>query len=182
MLIHVEKAADILPEYLGTPIEPLLRFHNLRDPVSVPRGRAELLVGMCMDNRKDLALPADFAFVIRAAGGNLRDHEFDISYAVAIGGLRAIALLGHTQCGMVNLPERRELFIEGLVAHGGWTADHASAQFDASVGVYAIEDSVTFVLEESRRLSALYPKVLVAPLLYRVEDDRLVQITRDHVS
>jgi carbonic anhydrase len=132
-MIPVESVSDVLPRYVQTPIEWLLRYHNLSEPLPSTSSRAELLVGMCMDDRKDLVIPNEFAFVIRAAGGNLRDHAFDISYAVAIGGVKAIALLAHTNCGMVGVRHKRAAFIRG-------------------------------------------PSVLVAPLLYRVEDDRLLQL------
>ena len=176
--IAVDSVSDILPAYAGTPVEWLLRYHNLSEPLPSTSGRAQLLVGMCMDDRKDLVIPNEFAFVIRAAGGNLRDHEFDISYAVAIGGVSAIALLAHTNCGMVGVRTKRAVFIRGLVERGGWDERRAAEHFDESVAVYEIEDAITFVLEETRRLAAAYPAVLVAPLLYRVEDDRLLQIVR----
>jgi carbonic anhydrase len=175
-IIPVDSVSDILPAYRRTPIEWLLRYHNLSEPLPSTSGRAELLVGMCMDNRKDLIIPKEFAFVIRAAGGNLRDHAFDISFAVAIGGVRAIALLAHTNCGMVAVRERRAAFIRGLVTRGGWDERHAAKHFDDSVAVYEIEDAVRFVLDETSRLTTVYPAVLVAPLLYRVEDDRLLQV------
>ena len=177
-IIPVDSGSDILPAYTRTPIEWLLRYHNLCEPLPSPSARAELLVGMCMDNRKDLVIPKEFAFVLRAAGGNLRDHAFDISYAIAIGGVKAIALLAHTNCGMVGVRQRRAAFIQGLVARGGWDERRAAMHFDESVSVYEIEDAVTFVLEETSRLTTVYPAVLVAPLLYRVEDDRLLQIVR----
>jgi carbonic anhydrase len=175
-IIPVDSVSAILPAYRGTPLEWLLRYHNLSEPLPSARGRAELLVGMCMDDRKDLVIPNEFAFVLRAAGGNLRDHAFDISYAVAIGGVTSIALLAHTDCGMVGLRRKRAVFVHGLVARGGWDELRAGEHFDESTPVYEIEDAVTFVLDETRRLSASYPAVLVAPLLYRVEDDRLLQI------
>src|SRR5688500_6027049 len=175
-LIPAASVTDILPIYKGTPIEWLLRYHNLGEPLPASSRRAELLVGMCMDDRKDLVIPNEFAFVLRAAGGNFRDHAFDISYAVAIGGVTAIALLAHTNCGMVGVRKKRAAFIKGLVARGGWDEQRAAEHFDESVALYEIEDALTFVLEETNRLSAAYPAVLVAPLMYRVEDDRLLQI------
>jgi carbonic anhydrase len=175
-IIPVDALSDILPAYRRTPIESLLRYHNLAAPQPSTSGRAELLVGMCMDDRKDLVIPKQFAFVLRAAGGNFRDHAFDISYAVAIGGVSAIALLAHTDCGMVGVRRKRAAFIRGLVERGGWDAAHAAEHFDELVPLYEIEDAVAFALEETRRLRAAYPAVLVAPLLYRVEDDRLLQI------
>jgi carbonic anhydrase len=175
-LIAANSVADILPAYIGTPVEWLLRYHNLGESLPPGSGRAQLLVGMCMDDRKDLVIPNEFAFVLRAAGGNLRDHEFDISYAVAMGGVTAIALLAHTDCGMVNVRKKRAAFVRGLVERGGWEQTRAAEHFDQSVPHYEIDDAVEFVVAEADRLRAAYPALLVAPLLYRVEDDRLLQI------
>ena len=175
-LIPVDSPSDILPAYRRTPIEWLLRYHNLSAPQPSTSGRAELLVGMCMDDRKDLVIPNEFAFVLRAAGGNFRDHAFDISYAVAVGGVTAIALLAHTDCGMVRVRQKRAAFIRGLVERGGWDASRAAEHFDELVARYEIDDAVAFAIHETSRLRGAYPAVLVAPLLYRVEDDRLLQI------
>ena len=65
-IIPVNSPSDILPAYAGTPVEWLLRYHNLSEPPLAAGGRAKLLVGMCMDDRKDLKIPNGFAFVIRA--------------------------------------------------------------------------------------------------------------------
>ena len=81
---------------------------------------------MCMDNRKHLRMPDNFAFIIRSGGANLRYSEFKVAYAIAVGGVKAIALIGHTNCGMVNLVARREQFVQGLIDNGGW--DRASAE------------------------------------------------------
>jgi carbonic anhydrase len=175
-IVAVDSIGEVLPAYAGTPVEWLLRYHNLAEPLPSTSGRAQLLVGMCMDDRKDLVIPNEFAYVLRAAGGNLRDHAFDISYAVAIGGVAAIALLAHTDCGMVGLRTKRAAFIRGLVARGGWDEPRAAEHFDECVARYALDDAVEFVVEEADRLRASYPALLVAPLLYRVEDDRLLQI------
>jgi len=40
--------------------------------------------------------------------------------------------------------------------------------------MFEIGNEVDFVLSEAKRLR--YPKILVAPLLYRVEDDQLYQL------
>jgi len=40
---------------------------------------AQLLVGMCMDNRKQLKIPENFAYIIRTGGANLRYSEFKVS-------------------------------------------------------------------------------------------------------
>lgn len=175
-LLPVDSPTDILPAYRGTPVELLLRYHNLGEPLPLTAGHAELLVGMCMDHRKDLTIPNKFAFVLRAAGGNLRDHEFDISYAVAIGGVTAVALLAHTDCGMAHLTEKRRAFVRGLVDRAGWSEADALAHFDRCAPHYELGDPLEFLRGESERIRRLYPRVLVAPLLYRVEDDRLAQV------
>ena len=94
-LIPVTAEPDILPAYRKTPIETLLAYQNLNRPHGI-HDKAELLIGMCMDNRKHLRVPENFAYIIRAGGGNLRYSEFKVSYAIAIGGISAIALLAHT--------------------------------------------------------------------------------------
>jgi len=177
-LIPVRTLADILPRYRGTPVESLLAYQNLGAP-HAPHDKAELLIGMCMDNRKHLRIPENFAFIIRAGGGNLRYSEFKVSYAIAIGGVSAIALLGHTNCGMVNLMSRREQFIAGLVQRGGWDREWAEQHFTQFSPMFEIGNEVDFVLSEAKRLRLRYPKILVAPLMYRVEDNLLYQLRED---
>jgi carbonic anhydrase len=40
---------------------------------------AQMLVGMCMDNRKQLRILENFAYIIRNVGANLRYSEFKVS-------------------------------------------------------------------------------------------------------
>ena len=82
-LISVQTENDILPQYRNTPISKLLEYHNL-DRKFETYQKAELLVGMCMDNRKHLHMPDNFAFIIRSGGANLRYSEFKVSYAIAV--------------------------------------------------------------------------------------------------
>ena len=174
-ILPVEKPEDVLPAYRGTPVGRLLEYHNLGlGPGSV--SRPELLIGMCMDSRKTLRIPNDFAFVLRTAGANMRDNEFRISYAIAVGGVHTIALIAHTDCGMARLEQRREQFIEGMVANAGWDRGRAERHFAESAPKFGIRDEVDFVLHEAARLCAIYPRIQVAPLLYRVDDDLLYQL------
>ena len=94
-LIDITKPNDILPEYRETPIGLLLEYHNMNRHLDTYT-QAKLLIGMCMDNRKHLRVPENFAYILRSGGGNLRYSEFKVSYAIAIGGISAIALLAHT--------------------------------------------------------------------------------------
>jgi len=174
-LIPVINPSDILPAFQGTPIETLLAYQNLSAPHAAHE-KAELLIGMCMDNRKHLRVPENFAYILRTGGGNLRYSEFKVSYAIAIGGISAIALLVHTNCGMVNLMSKREQFISGLVQKAGWDPEWAEAHFQHFSPMFEIGNEVDFVLSEAKRLRLRYPKLMVAPLLYRVEDGQLYQL------
>ncbi|HVG23943.1 MAG TPA: carbonic anhydrase [Thermoanaerobaculia bacterium] len=170
--VSIASHDDVPEEYRGTPVERLLAWHNGFGDVQEPVVGAEMLIGMCMDNRKKLRIPENFAFILRAGGGNLRPSEFKVSFAVAVGGVRAIAIIVHNHCGMVGLSARREQFVDGLV-DAGWEREPAEQHFDSYAPLFEIGNEIDFVLAEAKRLRARYPKVLVAPLLYNVDDNRL---------
>jgi carbonic anhydrase len=176
-LAPVNKKSDIFKAYRGTPIGRFLEYHNLGRPFD-NYTKAELLIGMCMDNRKHLNAPDKFAFIIRSGGANMRFSEFKISFAIAVGGAKAMALIGHSQCGMVNLASRRKVFIEGL-KKAGWERSAAAAHFDQHAPIYEIGDEILFTLSEAKRLRLRYPKILIAPMIYRVEDNRLYLLKED---
>src|SRR5512147_1413171 len=140
---------DIASEYRDTPIGLLLQYHNLARPYETYTN-AQLLIGMCMDHRKHLHIPDNFAYIIRAGGANLRYSEFKVSYAIAVGGVRAVALIGHNQCGMVNLIARQELFVQGLV-DAGWEREWAEQHFQHFAPMFEIGNEVDFCLSETKR-------------------------------
>ena len=82
-----------------------------------------------MDNRNHLRIPDNFSFIIRAGGANLRFSEFNISYAISVGGIQHIVVIGHNDCGMVNLISRKDQFIKGLVDKAGWDKEMAEEHF-----------------------------------------------------
>jgi carbonic anhydrase len=174
----VETPEDVPPHYRETPIGLLLEYHNLARPLEA-HGNAKLLIGMCMDNRKRLRIPDNFAYVIRTGGGNLRYNEFKVSYAIAAGGVKAIALIGHDQCGMVNLMAKQERFVQGLVENAGWDRRWAEDHFMHFAPMFEIGNEVDFVLSEAKRLRLRYPKILVAPMMYRIEGNRLYLLHED---
>ena len=174
-LVPVTTKEDIFPEIQDTPIGLLLEYHNLHREYDTYT-QAQLLVGMCMDNRKHLHIPDNFSYIIRAGGANLRYSEFKVSYAIAVGGVKHIALIGHNHCGMVNLMARKETFIQGLIEKAGWEKDFAEQHFNQFAPMFEICNEIDFVLSEAQRLRLRYPKILVAPLLYKVEDNLLYQV------
>ena len=174
-LVTVSSKEDIFPENQNTPVGLLLEYHNLINDYDTYT-QAQLLIGMCMDNRKHLHIPDNFAFIIRAGGANLRYSEFKVSYAIAVGGVKSIALIGHNQCGMVNLMARKEIFIKGLVENAGWEREWAEQHFMHFSPMFEIGNEVDFILSETKRLRLRYPKIQVAPLFDKVEDNLLYQI------
>ena len=174
-LISIQSKKDIPDEYRDTPVGLLFEYHNFGrtdDPFSSP----QLLIGMCMDNRKRLNIPNNFAFIIRTGGANLGYSEFKVSYAISVGGVKYIVLIGHDQCGMVNLSARREQFIQGLIDGAGWEKQAAEEHFDCFSPLFEIGDEIDFVSSESKRLGLRYPKIEVVPLIYRIEDNLLYMI------
>ena len=177
-LINISSKEDILPDYRETPIGLLLEYHNLERPLETYT-KAQLLVGMCMDNRKHLNIPDNFAFIIRTGGANLRYSEFKVSYAISVGDVRHIALIGHNNCGMVNLVARKEQFINGLVNKAGWNREWAEEHFMHFAPMFEIGNEIDFVTSEAKRLRLRYPKITVIPMLYKVEDNRLYLIKEE---
>jgi carbonic anhydrase len=171
-LITVSKSEDIPKEILNTPIGSLLQYHNL-DKEYDEFASAQMLIGMCMDNRKHLHIPENFAFIIRTGGANLRYSEFRVSYAIAVGGVHYIALIGHNNCGMVNLLARKNQFVKGLVDNAGWSKEEAEDHFYHFEPIHEIGNEIDFVSGEAKRIRLRYPKIMVVPMLYKVEDNKL---------
>ena len=174
-ILPITKKADIPKAYRRNPIGLLLEYHNLNRPFE-DCSEAKLLIGMCMDNRKYLHIPDNFAFIIRSGGGNLRYSEFKVSYAIGVGKVRHIALIGHDHCAMVNLISRKKEFIKGLVQRAGWSKSAAEEHFMNLAPMHEIGNAIDFVASEANRLQAKYPKVEVAPFYYGMEDNLLYGI------
>ncbi|MEG0372087.1 MAG: carbonic anhydrase [Clostridium sp.] len=169
---------DIPEKYRNTPIELLLRYHNLRETFD-KYDKAKILVGMCMDNRKHLNIPDNFAYIIRSGGGNLRYSEFKVSYAVTVGDVEAIVLIGHNKCGMTNLISKEDKFVEGLVKKCGWREDVAREHFRNYLPMFEIGNEIDFTVSEAKRLREKYNNMLVVPLFYNLEDNLLYLINED---
>lgn len=177
-LLPITSKEDIPERYRNSPVELLLEYHNL-GRAHDEYANAQMLIGMCMDNRKQLSIPHNFSFIIRAGGANLRHSEFKVSFAIGVGNVRCITLIGHNHCGMVNLAGNKEKFICGLMENAGWTRQEAEEHFREFAPKFEITNEMDFILSEVKRLQSRYPKILIAPMLYRVEDSRLYMIQED---
>lgn len=174
ILKSLNRKEDILPEYRDSPIEKLIEYKNFNRPFD-HYDSAQLLIVMCMDNRKKFILPDNFAYIVRTGGANIQGREFYLSYALAIAGIRHITIIGHDNCGMAGLDQKKDAFIQGLVDLG-WAKDKAIAHFEEDAPHFGIDQEENFILDETKRLNELYPQVNVAPLLYKLEDKKLYQI------
>ncbi len=171
-LISIDKKQDIPEEYQNTPISLLIEYQNLKRAFETYT-KAQLLVGMCMDNRTHLRVPDNFTYIIRSGGANMRQSEFKVSFAVSVGGVKHIALIAHNKCGMVNLISKKDQFIEKLSENAGWTKEQAEEHFNNYAPMFEINNEIDFTLSETIRLRLRYPKITIAPLYYKVEDNRL---------
>ena len=180
-LLAITKTKDILPEYRETPIGLLLEYHNLNKSFDNYK-QAQLLIGMCMDNRKNLRIPENFAFIIRTGGANLRYSGFNISYAIAIGGVKHVTLIGHNNCGMVNLDTRKDAFIKGLIDKAGWKKESAEEHFVHFAPMFEIGNEIDFILSETKRLRIRYPKIKFSPMFYQIKDNLLYLIKEKYIN
>ncbi|OGI19732.1 MAG: carbonic anhydrase [Candidatus Melainabacteria bacterium RIFCSPHIGHO2_02_FULL_34_12] len=166
---------DIPEDLLNTPVAELLKYHNLCLKFKTYE-KAEMAVVMCMDNRKQLNIPNRFAFILRTAGARITGNEFKLSFAIGFGNIKHVVLIGHTNCGMINLTSKKEVIVKGLVENAGWTKEQAENHFISFAPFFEIENEVDFTVSESKRLKEKYPKVIFVPMVYKVEDNLLYLI------
>lgn len=171
----VESESEI-PSYIqNTPIADLIRYHNFLENFKEYE-RAELAIVMCMDNRKQLRIPNRFSYILRTAGARITGNEFKLSFTIGFGDIKYVALIGHTNCGMVNLQGKKDKVIKGLVENAGWTKEEAENHFNSFAPFFEIENEAVFVLSESKRLKEKYPKITFVPMIYKLEDNKLYLI------
>ena len=120
---------------------------------------------------ESVAYTNNFAFILRSGGGNLRHNGLKCR-TVSVGG-GYIALIGHSNCGMVNLHEKKDAFISGLVDNAGWDREFAEDHFNQFSPIFEIGNEIDFLLSESARLRGRYPRINVVPLYYKIEDHKL---------
>ena len=171
----VRNETDILPAWRGTPVGELLALHNLGTGAG-QYAHPQILIATCPEQQTGLRIPAGFALGVNGAAANLKRDPFKVSWAIGIGQVSAIAIVGHTGCGMVGLRERRAEAVARMVAVAGWARAAAEQRFDHWGERYAIQDREVFAASEAARLRARYPKIPVAALLYDAANQMLLQI------
>lgn len=174
-LITISTENDIPSILQDTPVSALLKSQNFFQVDETPSDFADLIIGMCIDYRKQLHLPKNCAYVIRSAGANMKDAEFSVALGVS-SGIEYMALITHNKCLMSDPFSRREAVLETLSKDCAWSQESASVYFDEQATDRGISDPIEFALSEAQRIHELYPKLKVVPILYCVDDDKLYLI------
>ncbi len=172
-LIALDSRDDI-PEYLrGTPVEDIISSHNFYEVSEIDvEHEPELIIGMCVDYRRQLHLPNNTAYIIRSPGANMHDCEFAIALGLA-KGLKYMALVVHNNCSMTDPFADRQGLVDSLSKEHGWNQAQAEKFFDRLADEKAIDNPIDFGLEEAQRLRNLFKGLTVVPMLYNVDNDRL---------
>jgi carbonic anhydrase len=169
----------VLSQYRATPVEALFRAHNLGEAIP-PERQPQLVVVTCMDPRVCLRLPPGFAYVLRTGGARLDGNEFALSLALALGRIRSVALVGHTDCAMANLGRHEKALRDDLRTRWGWppraARSHLRRGARAAARIGRVE---AFVRRSARALARRYPGLAAAPLVYEVADGRLYHVADD---
>ncbi|MCF8381469.1 MAG: carbonic anhydrase [Bacteroidales bacterium] len=174
-LLNISESKQIPERYQGTPIFKLFEYHNLgkeHDVFTNP----QMLIGSCMDFRLSFNIPRNFSYMIRTGGANMANMEFKISFAISVGDIKHIAIIGHSDCAMTKLSLNETKFVRGLVKHAKWTKKLAIKHFNNKSLEFGIKDEIDFTLKEVSRLRKLYPGIDIVPLIYKIEDCKLALI------
>jgi carbonic anhydrase len=156
----------------NTPFEKLLRYHNEKVKEN-KQHKAELIIGTCMDNRINLNLPEKFAYIIRTGGNVFKDSYFHIAYAIAIADIKHVAIIGHNDCGMVDLINKKEMFINGLSKNSGLSYETTEVFFNKEYKKAEIKNERENVLDECKKIKELFPGIYIAPFIYSSQNDKL---------
>ena len=177
-LIQVKIKEDIPTRYINTPIGLLFEYHNLNRPFE-SYNQAEILIGTCMDFRVNLQIPDRFAFTIRTGGANMRNSEFHVSFAFGVGNIKYMALIGHSDCGMVDLFSNKESFIKGIGKNAGWENIYANDYYMEMAPRFETGNEVEFILTQTKRLREQFHKIEIVPMMFLVEDKQLYLINEN---
>ncbi len=170
--IAVESLNDLPEKYKSTPIEDLFAYHQFKKKEAV-HDKAELVIVKCMDHRENLKIPGRFSYIIRSPGARIMGNEFALSFPIGMSKIKFVALIAHTDCGMVGLSEKKATCVQGLQQTLGWNKEDAELHFNSYAPFYAIDNESEFVCMEAKRLRVQFPNINFVPILFNVEDKKL---------
>lgn len=171
-LIVIKNKRDIPEQYRNTPIAKLLHYNNLKAPLDNYEN-AELLILMCMDNRLMLRVPRNFSYIIRNSGAVLKDVFFSVSFAIAVKEIQHIAVIGHSDCKMVDLESKKKAFVNGLSKRCGWKKEDAENHFLNMLPYYTKANAAGSASIEVQLIRYKFPGIIAVPLFYSIKDNHL---------
>lgn len=174
-LILIDSINKLPSQLQHTPIQKLFEFHNL-GVVHNEYQTPQLTIGTCMDYRVVFRIPDKFAYIIRNGGGRLDYSNFHLAYSIAVGQVKAIAVIGHTDCGMINLEGQKHKFVEGLSNSLHWAEVKTTEFFDKLAPENEIHDEINFTLMQTKELREKFPNIIIAPIIFDVKDTFLYLI------
>lgn len=177
-LTAINTLEDIPSHLQATPIADLINCQNFYDVSDEQATSANLIIGMCIDYRKQLHLPKNSAYVIRSPGANMQGCEFSIALGLSTK-IKYMALLVHNKCLMANPYPLEKNFKDTLVQEHNWSAGKASVFFDSHAASGLVGDVIDFAKDESTRLQTIFKGLTVVPLLYDVDSDRIFLVTTE---
>ncbi|PLW96202.1 MAG: hypothetical protein C0593_12220 [Marinilabiliales bacterium] len=74
------------------------------------------------------------------------------------------------------LKDQGQKIIQGLTNDHGWTTNDALSHFNEGVAKYAIPGEIDAVLKMAQSLKLQYENLLVVPMMYTLEDNKLYLI------
>lgn len=166
---------DMPERWQGTPIDEFISAHNFNKPIETESGDApKLLLVSCIEFRFAPQVPANFAYMIRTAGGrisNIPGSEFALAYILA-NGVKHIATVGHNDCGMTKVEAFKPKLVEALVEQG-WERDNAQKFIEENAETFAMKDEIDSLEFEFLRMRSLFKNVEIAPLFVSLSSSRL---------
>jgi hypothetical protein len=169
-VVDMTSSVSIPDRWRGTPIEAFVQCQNFGYPLH-PHETPQVLISACMEFRYALPVPANYAYVIRSAGGRLTGSELAVGYAIS-RGVKNLLLIAHNDCGMSKLLEHKPNIIEAFIQQG-WSRASAEKYFETHEERYRIADELESLRIEYFRLKKLFQAIHVAPLFLTLADKRV---------
>ncbi|MCX7862635.1 MAG: hypothetical protein N2449_06540 [Bacteroidales bacterium] len=174
-MITAVKSKENIPILLkNSPLEKLLLYHNLQQTHHT-YNVAELIIATCVDHRISLKIPEKFAYIIRTGGVNLNSCEFYIAFLASVKNIKHVAIIGHNECAMVHLHEKKDIFTQNCNVLG-WNHNQAQSFFEQFEHQHEIHNEIHFTLHEAKRLRNIFPQLVIFPFLYNIHDHQLYLI------
>lgn len=165
----IKEPADIPEQWRASPIEEFIGAHNFDKPIE-GSDHPRLLIVSCIEYRFSPQIPHTFAYVMRTAGGSLKNLEFPLSYILA-KGVRHVVLVGHNDCGMTKVPMFKPNLIGALVEQG-WDEERAKQLIESQADSYFISDEIDGLKNEYEQLRHNFKHIEIAPLFVSIASTR----------